>query len=159
MATIDEISIAVKTLRDAGCSNLTLLQCISGYPTPIEQCNLKAIETLRDQFKCDVGWSDHSVSAQVVQRAVEHWGATVIEFHLDLDGEGDEFKTGHCWLPNQMKDVIDSIDKSTSAADWILADGDGVKKPSQVEIEDREWRADPSDGLRPLLATRIKFRD
>jgi N-acetylneuraminate synthase len=159
MATIDEIAIAVKTLRDAGCSNLTLLQCISGYPTPIEQCNLKAIETLRDQFKCDVGWSDHSVSAQVVQRAVEHWGATVIEFHLDLDGEGDEFKTGHCWLPNQMKDVIDSIDKSTSAADWILADGDGVKKPSQVEIEDREWRADPSDGLRPLLATRIKFRD
>jgi sialic acid synthase SpsE len=159
MATIDEISIAVKTLRDAGCSNLTLLQCISGYPTPIEQCNLKAIETLRDQFKCDVGWSDHSVSAQVVQRAVEHWGATVIEFHLDLDGEGDEFKTGHCWLPNQMKDVIDSIDKSTLAADWILADGDGVKKPSQVEIEDREWRADPSDGLRPLLATRIKFRD
>jgi N-acetylneuraminate synthase len=58
-----------------------------------------------------------------------------------------------------MKDVIDSIDKSTLAADWILADGDGVKKPSQVEIEDREWRADPSDGLRPLLATRIKFRD
>ena len=159
MATINEIAIAVKTLRDSGCSNLTLLQCISGYPTPIEQCNLKAIETLRDQFTCDVGWSDHSVSAQVVQRAVEHWGATVIEFHLDLDGEGDEFKTGHCWLPNQMKDVIDSIDKSTSSTDWILADGDGVKKPSQVEIEDREWRADPSDGLRPLLATRIKFRD
>ncbi len=158
MATIGEIKGAVETLLSEGCRDLTVLHCVSGYPTPANECNLAAIETLRKQFeirnsKSEIkfGWSDHCVQPGVIYRAIHHWGAQMIEFHLDLDGTGDEFKTGHCWLPDQMKPVIDTVNAA------FQADGTGEKSPTPGERADRNWRADPSDGLRPLLKTRMKW--
>ena len=148
MATMDEVHQAVSTLRSAGCSDLTLLHCVSGYPTPIDQCNLAAINTLANAFDCPVGWSDHSVSPGVINRAANHWNARMIEFHLDLEGEGEEFKTGHCWLPEQIGQVI------TMVKSGLAADGTGQKVPVAAELPDREWRADPYDGLRPLKKLR-----
>lgn len=148
MATLVEVQEAVAAARDAGCHDLTLLHCISGYPTPVEQCNLAAIQTLRQATGCTVGWSDHSVSAAVLHRAVQRWEATVVEFHLDLEGEGEEFGSGHCWLPQQIGPVIEAIRLGEQA------DGSGVKQPVAVELPDRDWRADPSDGLRPLIQFR-----
>lgn len=153
MAVPAEIAHAVETLRKAGCEDLTLLHCVSGYPTPLPDCNLAAIETLRRDFNCPVGWSDHSVNPVVVSRAVERWGATTVEFHLDLDGTGDEFKTGHCWLPDQIRPVIAAL------RDPRVIDGTGTKAPAPSEARDRAWRADPADGLRPLRATRANWRD
>jgi N-acetylneuraminate synthase len=152
MATLPEIATAVGVLRDAGCGRLTLLHCISGYPSPPQECNLAAIETLRTSFGCEVGWSDHSVNAGVVARAVHRFRASMVEFHLDLDGEGDEFKTGHCWLPEPMRSLIALVNEGLSA------DGTGEKVPAPSELPDRAWRADPSDGLRPLLATRRSWK-
>lgn len=151
MATLDEIGGAVETLRTAGCKNLTLLHCVSGYPAPPEECNIAAIETIRSRFGCPVGWSDHSVSPAVIQRAVHHWEASAVEFHLDLEGEGEEFATGHCWLPDGIKAVIADVSIALSA------DGTGEKVPTPVELPDREWRADPSDGLRPFLHVRNEW--
>jgi len=148
MATLDEVVRAADTLREAGCADPLLLHCTSGYPTPVEQCNLAAIETIRTATGARVGWSDHSVSPAVLYRAVHHWRAEMIEFHLDLDGTGAEFGTGHCWLPKQIGPVIETI------LHGVAADGTGEKKPVDVEIADRAWRADPSDGLRPTLAIR-----
>jgi N-acetylneuraminate synthase len=88
------------------------------------------------------------VSSAVVHRAIHRWGATTIEFHLDLDGTGDEFKTGHCWLPYDIASVIRSV------VEGFDADGDGIKVPAPTERVERGWRADPSDGLRPTLAVR-----
>ncbi len=153
MATLPEIEQAVATLRAAGCADLTLLHCISGYPTPTVECNLAAIETLRNACGCPVGWSDHSVSPGVLYRAIHRWGASMIEFHLDLDGTGDEFRTGHCWLPGQIQPVVEYLRTG------FLADGDGRKEPAPSELPDRAWRADPSDGLRPLLSTREQWHD
>lgn len=144
MATLDEVKHATAVLRDAGCAQPTLLHCVSGYPTPVVECNLAVIETLRRELDCEVGWSDHSVNAGVVLRAIHRFGATMVEFHLDLDGKGEEFKVGHCWMPEQIGMVI------TAARDGILADGTGEKVPAPSEIADRDWRADPDDGLRPL---------
>ena len=144
MATLSEIRAAVETVHVGGCRDLTLLHCVSGYPTPVSECNLAAMETLRDQFGCAVGWSDHSVSPAVVARAVHHWGATMIEFHLDLDGKGEEFEAGHCWLPGEIAAVVRSL------KDGMQADGSGCKVPQASELPDRDWRADPTDGLRPL---------
>lgn len=152
MATLSEISHAVAVARGAGCQDLTLLHCTSGYPTPPNECNLAAIETLRETCACPVGWSDHSVSPAVVFRAVHGWGATAVEFHLDLDGEGEEFATGHCWLPEQIQRVIKTVRQG------LEADGDGLKEPVPSELPDREWRADPDDGLRPMKHLRATWR-
>jgi len=151
MATIDEVEKAVRTLREADCCDLTLLHCVSGYPVPPQECNLAAIATLRNTFGCKVGWSDHSVNPAVVCRAVHRWDASMVEFHIDIDGHGEEFASGHCWLPEQMEAVI------RAAQILPAADGDGIKEPTPIEIPDRAWRADPSDGLRPLRPTREAF--
>lgn len=151
MATIDEIEQAVDIFKTHSNSKLTLLHAISGYPTPIREANIKAIKTLKDKFKLDVGLSDHSVSKDVITRAIYKWDASMIEFHLDLDENGAEYKSGHCWLPNQMQDTINSIKNG------FIADGTGEKVPAPSEIEDRLWRADPSDGLRPFKELREKF--
>lgn len=148
MATLREIDGAVDTLRANGCEALTLLHCVSGYPTQPSEANLAAIQTLRHNFGCEVGWSDHSANPFVIQRAVHRWSASMIEFHLDLDGTGDEFESGHCWLPGDIRSVIAGVRAALSA------DGTGEKTPSTAELPDRDWRADPSDGLRPLLKTR-----
>ena len=57
MATMSEIKHAVQVARNAGCKDLTILHCVSKYPAPIDQCNLSAIKTLRENFQCSVGWS------------------------------------------------------------------------------------------------------
>jgi len=109
MATLEEVRQAVAVLRRAGCKNLTVLHCISGYPAPPDECSLAAIDTLRRTCDCPVGWSDPSVNPGVIYRAVHRWGATMVEFHLDLEGEGEEYGTGHCWLPEQIHPVIEAV--------------------------------------------------
>ena len=186
MATMDEIRHAVDvilTVRgqpiDIGTPTsdlcpLTLLHCVSGYPTPAEQCNLASIQTLCHEFPqpcVSVGWSDHSVIPDVILRAVNRWQASMIEFHLDLDGEGEEYGSGHCWLPDQIAPVISEIrgrrsevgnqntDPRLPTSDLRPSmDGTGVKEPAPAERPDRDWRADPTDGLRPLKRKRDSLR-
>lgn len=153
MANLEEVLGAVQTLRKAGCQDLTLLHCLSGYPAPPAECNLAAIDTLRKSTGCPAGWSDHSVNEGVIYRAVHRWGAVMVEFHLDLDGRGAEFQAGHCWLPEQMKRVIEEVRAG------FIADGSGEKLPAASEAADREWRADPADGLRPLRPLRRQRGD
>lgn len=152
MATIDEIRHAADLLRQNGCSSPILLHCTSAYPTPYAEANLAAIDTIRQATGCEVGWSDHTVESAVIQRAIHRWGARVIEFHLDLDGKGEEFGAGHCWLPDQIAAVIQDIEKG------FEADGNGVKEPVSSELADRLWRADPSDGLRPMTEIRAQWK-
>jgi len=148
MARMDEIVEAVATLRRAGATDITVLHCVSAYPTPAAEANLSAIEALRQATGCKVGWSDHTRRAAVIERAVHRWGAEVIEFHLDLDGHGAEYAAGHCWLPHEIASVIARLRES------FAADGTGFKEPQPSEREDREWRADPTDGMRPLKSVR-----
>ena len=150
MANIDEIKHAVKILRDNNCEP-KVLHCTSAYPTPYGEANLSAIETIRKEMSCDVGWSDHTVNPGVIYRAINKWNAKVIEFHLDLDAKGEEYHTGHCWLPNEIECVIKNV------RDGEKSDGNGVKEPVQSEISDRMWRTDKSDGLRPFKSIRKSF--
>jgi len=148
MATMEEIACAANTLKRAGAADITLLHCVSAYPTPAEEANLSAIAAIRDATGCKVGWSDHTRRPAVIERAVHHWGATCVEFHLDLEGKGAEYAAGHCWLPGEIAPVIARIRES------LVADGTGFKGPQPSELSDREWRADPSDGMRPLRHVR-----
>ncbi len=157
MATEPEVRRAVEVLHDAGCRELTLLHCVSGYPTPPEQSNLAALEVLRGigasrpGLHFAVGLSDHTTSPGVIHRAVHRFGATLVEFHLDLDGRGEEFAAGHCWLPDAAAELIAQV------REGLRADGEGGKQPVPVELADRSWRADPRDGLRPLRTVRESF--
>ena len=155
MATLPEVRDALAVLAEPAPREITLLHAISLYPTPPERCNLSALETLRRLARTveagvpvHVGWSDHSVRPGVLARAVHRWGASLIEFHLDLDGEGAEFEDGHCWLPHQIAEAIEQIRLG------LASDGSGEKAPVPEEKEERAWRADPADGLRPLRTTR-----
>lgn len=151
MATMDEIRHAVEVLRRNGCQSPTLLHCTSAYPTPYAEANLAAIATIRQATGCEVGWSDHTVEPAVIYRAIHRWDARVIEFHLDLDGTGEEFRAGHCWLPGKIGEVIRDVAKG------FAADGTGAKEPVPSELPDRLWRADPSDGLRPMKGLRTQW--
>jgi N-acetylneuraminate synthase len=144
MATMEEIRDAVATLEGAGASDITLLHCISAYPAPAREANLSAIAAIRDATGCKVGWSDHTRRPAVIERAVHRWGASAVEFHLDLDGKGAEYRSGHCWLPEEIAPVIARVREA------FLADGTGFKEPQPAELADRDWRADPADGMRPL---------
>jgi N-acetylneuraminate synthase len=154
MATLDEVRHAVRIIEAQGGRDLTLLHCVSGYPAPAAEANLRAIDTLAglaDDFSAlalRVGWSDHTVEAGVIHRAIHAHDSQMIEFHLDLEGEGAEFESGHCWLPDDMKRTIDQIRVGLSS------EGSGEKVPTGIEQSERAWRADPSDGLRPLTPLR-----
>ena len=149
MATMPEINHAVEVLKTNDCKDIIVLHCTSAYPTPHNEANLAALNVIREATQCKIGWSDHTVEPGVIYRSVYRWGAEVVEFHLDLDGKGEEFEAGHCWLPEQMKLVIDTIRTG------LESDGNGVKEPVASELPDRQWRADPTDGLRPLKSLRV----
>jgi len=153
MATVSEIDDAVAVLRAAGARDLTLLHCVSAYPTPLEQCNLAAIESLHERHGCAAGWSDHSADPAVVERAVRRWGAEQVELHVDLADEAGNEAGEHNWTPARLGATIAAC-AGPPLTDSAPADGDGVKRPMAAEAHDVPWRADPSDGLRPLLATR-----
>jgi N-acetylneuraminate synthase len=152
MATLEEIRAAAQTLTQAGARDVTLLHCVSAYPTPAAEANLAAIATIRDATGLATGWSDHTRRPAVIERAVHHWGARAVEFHLDLDGKGAEYAAGHCWLPEEIAPVIARIRES------FVADGLGFKGPQPSELSDREWRADPNDGMRPLKHVRVTYK-
>lgn len=152
MATMPEITHAAQVLRREGAREVTLLHTVSAYPTPPEEANLAAMKTIAEATGFPCGWSDHTVSPGVVLRAVSAWRAPMVEFHLDLDKTGAEYAGGHCWLPEEMAPVIAMVRAGERA------DGTGVKEPLPSEVPDREWRADPTDGLRPLKHIRRNWR-
>ena len=95
-----------------------------------------------------VGWSDHTCQPSVIYRAFHKFNSHLLEAHIDLDGKGVEFKFKHCWLPSKISEVIYNIQEGLSA------DGSSNLKPRKKELVERNWRSDPSDGLRPLRKIR-----
>ncbi len=81
---LSEIEEAVKAIRSTGNNDLILLQCITNYPSPIEQANVRAMLTIKRAFQSIVGYSDHSTGDSVVCAAVA-LGAKVIEKHFTFD--------------------------------------------------------------------------
>lgn len=83
MATEVEIEEAVDAARGAGCNDLVLLHCISSYPAPIEQANIRQMSELRSRFNVIPGLSDHTLGT-VASVAAVALGACVIEKHFTL---------------------------------------------------------------------------
>ncbi len=83
MSSIEQIDNAVKIFKDKNCS-FELMHCISTYPMPPEQANLKTISFLRDKYNCNIGYSGHETGV-AVSVAAAAMGITSIERHITLD--------------------------------------------------------------------------
>lgn len=126
MCEIWEIEEAVKVLKENGTKNITLLHCNTEYPTPFQDVNLKAMDTLKKNFDVSVGYSDHTVGIEVPIAAVAR-GAKVIEKHFTLDKnmEGPDHKAS--LEPDELKDMVRAIRNIEKAL------GSEEKKPSVSE--------------------------
>ena len=86
MANLDEIETSFKVAKRNGAKDITLLYCVSNYPSSINDFNLNNIKILKDKFKCRVGISDHSTDNRVAIASVA-CGGEVIEKHIALDNQ------------------------------------------------------------------------
>jgi len=129
MAKIGEIEDALDVLVDAGTlkENITILHANTMYPTPMEDVNLKAMQTIGNTFDTAYGYSDHTLGIEVDIAAVA-MGASVIEKHFTLDKtmEGPDHKAS--LEPNELKKMVKVI------RNIELALGNGIKKPTKSEI-------------------------
>lgn len=126
MCEMNEISDAINVLKDNGTKDIKLLHCNTEYPTPFEDVNLAAMDTMRKAFNVEVGYSDHTKGIEVPIAAVA-LGATIIEKHFTLDRnmEGPDHKAS--LEPDEFKQMVMSIRHIESAL------GSGEKKPSASE--------------------------
>tara|TARA_Y100000817_G_C16797232_1_gene517966 strand:+ start:128 stop:1150 length:1023 start_codon:yes stop_codon:yes gene_type:complete len=84
LASLDEISKTVKIAKKYGCKDLSLLYCVSNYPSRVTDFNLNNIEILKRKFKCRVGLSDHSIGSEIACMSIIK-GAEIIEKHICLN--------------------------------------------------------------------------
>ena len=129
MCDMDDVRAAVEALYKNGLykENLILLHCNTEYPTPFEDVNLRAMLALEDEFKVQVGYSDHTKGIEVPIAAVA-LGATVIEKHFTLDRnmEGPDHKAS--LEPDELKAMVKAIRNIEKAVG-----GDGTKHVSKSE--------------------------
>ena len=84
MASMEEIELAYRTAKNYGAKNITLLYCVSNYPSKNTDFNLNNIKILKNKFKCRAGLSDHSKDNRVAIAAIAV-GAEMVEKHIALD--------------------------------------------------------------------------
>ena len=113
MANEQEIDEALETARAAGCEDIILLHCISAYPTPKEEANLRTIEKLRDRFGVLVGLSDHTTDTLVAELAVG-LGACVVEKHIMLNANDESFDKEFSLIPSQFAELVEKCKAQTS---------------------------------------------
>lgn len=128
MSNLGDVERAYNELLNAGATSITLLHCTTNYPCPMDEVNLTAMQTLKAAFKCEVGYSDHTLGIEVTIAAVA-MGATMIEKHFTLDTsmEGPDHKAS--LNPEELKKMVDAIRNIETAL------GNGIKKPNKSEQE------------------------
>ncbi len=131
MSTLDEVKKAVGILQNDGCPKVSVLHCNTQYPTPYEDVNLAVMDSLRDELKLEVGYSDHTMGIEIPIAAVA-MGATIIEKHFTLDQnmEGPDHKAS--LEPHELAEMVKSIRNIEKAV------GNGDKKPSPSERKNKE---------------------
>ena len=132
IARLEDIELALKTCKEEGNENVILLKCVSEYPTPYEELNLKTISKMKEDFECVVGLSDHSMGNAVDVAGVT-LGACVIEKHLTLrraDGGPDGMFSMEPEELKEMTDNIRNIEKAVGTATYELT-------PKQMKSRER----------------------
>lgn len=128
MATLKEVEEALKILEGSGANRnqITVLHCNTEYPTPMEDVNLRAMLTVKEELGVNIGYSDHTLGIEVPIAAVA-MGANVIEKHFTLDRKLEGPDHAASLEPNELKEMVMGIRNIEKAL------GDGVKRPSASE--------------------------
>lgn len=133
MGTMEEVKEAVSVITanhkegNNIATYLSLLHCTSNYPTDYEAVNLKAIQTLKQQFECPVGYSDHTRDVVAAPCAVA-LGATIIEKHFTLDRNMDGPDHRASLEPQELCTMVAYIRAAS-----VMLIGGGVKTPRESE--------------------------
>ncbi len=127
LSTINEIEDAINIVKGEGNNDIALLHCISSYPAPIEQANLKQIQRLRELFDVEVGLSDHTlgITASVASVAL---GASIIEKHFSIDEKDEGPDSKFSINPKQLKQLCINVEDCWKAL--------GVKEFQRQPSED-----------------------
>ncbi len=130
MSTLDETDQAVEWLRDEG-AKFALLHCNSTYPAPLEDLNLRCIQTLRDRYDCEVGYSGHEFRLGTTVASV-YLGATILERHITLDRT--------MWGSDHLASVEPQglIKLVKGVRELEIALGDGIKRVTDGELPVRK---------------------
>ena len=126
MSRLAQVATAYDTLIAAGAPSISLLHCTTNYPCPMDEVNLRAMQTLKETFKCKVGYSDHTMGIEVPIAAVA-MGAEIIEKHFTLDRSMDGPDHKASLEPTELKQMVLSIRNIEKAL------GDGIKRPNKSE--------------------------
>ena len=118
MATLAEIDTAVRTAREAGCTDLALLQCTSTYPATPENSDLATIPHLAQSFGCLVGLSDHTLGIGVPLAAVG-LGAVLIEKHVTLDRSAGGVDASFSLEPHELRDLVQESERAWQAVGQV----------------------------------------
>lgn len=131
MCELEEIQEAVDVLKSNGTPKITLLHCNTEYPTPYGDVNLRAMETMREHFGVEVGYSDHTPGIEVPIAAAA-LGAVVIEKHFTLDRnmEGPDHKAS--LEPEELAAMVAAVRHIEKAM------GNGKKMVSSSEKKNLE---------------------
>jgi pseudaminic acid synthase len=113
MANLKEIDVAYKTAKKNGAKEITLLYCVSNYPSKISDFNFNNIKILKERYNCKIGFSDHSTDNKVVATAIAA-GAEVIEKHIALEGQKKGFDLAFSLKGKEIRDYAKVI-KDTSS--------------------------------------------
>lgn len=105
MATVAELDDLVRTARENGCKDLTLLKCTSSYPATPEGTNLRTIPHMRELFHCNIGLSDHTLGIGVAVASVA-FGAAVIEKHFTLSRAEGGVDAAFSMEPKEMAQLV-----------------------------------------------------
>jgi len=133
MYTMEDVAQALDIFAGAGNPDLAVLHCVTSYPTPPAQVNLRAMDTIRKTFGVIIGYSDHTQGFHVPLAAVAR-GAKVIEKHISLDfnvPDAQDWKVS-CG-PDDLKLFIQQLREVEAAL------GSGVKGPSPAENAALQW--------------------
>lgn len=127
MANLEEINEAVQTARENGCEQLVLLHCISSYPAPIEQSNLRTIADISERFGVVSGLSDHTLGTTVSVASVA-LGASVIEKHVTLSRQDKGPDSDFSLEPEELRKLcIESKDA------WLALGVSGYERKAAEE--------------------------
>jgi sialic acid synthase SpsE len=133
MGSLEEVAQALRVLEQSGLQRemVTVLQCTTNYPAPLEEANLRAMVSMGEQLGVGIGYSDHTDGADTSIAAVA-LGARIIEKHLTLDRllRGPDHAASAD--PSEFADMVRSI----RAVETAL--GSEVKAPGETEAPNRD---------------------